>query len=106
LVRSKVEPGTRRAVASEWCSSPKAGRRAWTSARADCASGTGLRRKGLYFSDGTFELDWNEFIDDREPQTSLLRTPGAVVHVQVAWVDLLGALEPAWSDALTSQLCP
>lgn len=78
-----------------------------------CIPGTNLRRKGLYFSggtfgacDGTFELDWNEFIDDRDPETSLLRTPGAIVHVQVAWIDPLTFGEPAWSDALTFQLCP
>jgi FG-GAP repeat len=78
-----------------------------------CIPGTNLRRKGLYFSggtfgacDGTFELDWNEFIEDRDPETSLLRTPGAVVHVQVAWIELLTSAEPAWSDALTFQLCP
>jgi hypothetical protein len=78
-----------------------------------CIPSTNLRRKGLYFSggtfgacDGTFELDWNEFIDDRDPDTSLLRTPGAVVHVQVAWIDPLTSGEPAWSDALTFQLCP
>jgi len=78
-----------------------------------CIPSANLHRKGLYFSggsfgacDGTFELDWNEFIDDRDPEISLLRTPGAVVHVQVAWIDPLTLGEPAWSDALTFQLCP
>lgn len=78
-----------------------------------CIPSEGLRRKGLFFSggsfgacDGTFELDWNEFIDDRDPETDLLRTPGAIVHLQVAWIDPLTFGAPAWSDALTIQLCP
>lgn len=88
-------------------------------ARADlaasgvCIPGSGLRRKGLFWSggtfgacDGSFHLDWNDFIDDRDPADSLLTTPGATVHVQVAWFDALVPGAPAWSDALAFQLCP
>lgn len=78
-----------------------------------CIPTTNLHRKGLFFSggtfgacDGTFELDWNELIEDRDPADSLLRTPGAIVHVQVAWFDPLVPSGVALSDALAFQLCP
>jgi len=78
-----------------------------------CLPSTNPKRKGLFWSggtfgqcDGTFLLDWNEFVDDRDPDASLLRTPGAVVHLQIAWFDPLVPGPLAWSDALAFQLCP